>query len=46
MGSVYSHYRKKVGGKIINTTLASSIGLKGLFFYNARLIWEATQGRN
>ena len=31
MGSVYFHYRKIVGWKIINTTLASSFGLKGLF---------------
>ena len=32
MGSVYFHYRKIVGWKIINTTLASNFGLKGIQF--------------
>ena len=31
MGPVYFHYRKIVGGQIINTTLTSSFGLLGLF---------------
>ena len=33
MGSVYFHYRKIVGGEIINTLLASSVVLKGLYFF-------------
>ena len=37
VGSVYFHYGKIVGGVIINTPLASSVVLKGLYFYNARL---------
>ena len=31
------YYRKIVGGEIINTPLVSSVGLKGLYFYNTRL---------
>ena len=46
VGSVYFHYRKIVGGEIINTSLASIVGLKGLYFYDARLclLWGAAQG--
>ena len=35
--SVFSLW-KIVGGEIINTLLASSVVLKGLYFYNARLL--------
>ena len=34
---MYFHYRKTVVGEIINTPLASSIVIKGPYFYNARL---------
>ena len=34
---MYFHYRKIDGGEIINTPLASSVVLKGLYFYNATL---------
>ena len=35
---MYFRYRKIVGGEIINIPMASSVVLKGLyFFYNARL---------
>ena len=38
VGSVYFHYRKIVGDKILNIPLASSAVLKGSqVFYNARL---------
>ena len=37
MGSVYFHYGKIVGREIINTLLESSVVLKGLYIYNARL---------
>ena len=45
---MYFHYRKTVGGEILNTPLVSNVGLKGLYFYNVRLVLNRgeTQGRN